>query len=398
MKQQTSNYQKLNEGFSNETSFVYLKTTILLSLSVKLSLICLLAVMLASTAFSQDYGNKRKLPEGELTPDQLLLKDFSPKTELILHKTDITRAKYPVIDVHMHTRDRDPDLWIKLDNSLNVKKTILLSGALGEKLNQEYKKYVEAYPDRFILFCGLGRQWFKDKDYSEKAVTAIQDAYDMGVRGIGELLDKGLTWGTDYNGDTIDISSPMFDPVWSLCEKLGMPVNIHVFDPPAFYKPIDEHNEQFFVSSRYGFYGRNIYDRETMINKRNAIMERHPKLIIIGAHVGNSAHNLGELCEILDKYPNFYVDLSARSWEYGRQPNTARKFLIKYQDRVMFGTDLGPVSESYLPHFRLLETDDDQIVPQGASRGWNVFGLYLPDEVLRKIYYENAERVIKGVK
>lgn len=340
-----------------------------------------------------------QLKEGEISPDELLLKEYTPRSQLVLSETPITRAKYQVVDVHMHPRDeRGADEWVEMARSINVRKTILLGGALGDQFIQQYDTYVKPYPEDFLLFCGLGRQWFGEPDYSVKAVKAIEEAYKLGARGIGEIMDKGMGMGTDYQGRTIDIDHPMFDAVWEKCVELGIPINIHIFDPPSFYEPLDKFNEQFLIAAKYHFYGKNIHDRNTMINKRNSIMDRHPKLVVIGAHMGNSAHNLAELGRYLDKYPNFYVDLSARSWEYGRQPNTARKFITKYQDKIFFGTDLGPAKGSYLPHFRLLETDDDGIEPQGASRGWQVHGLNLPDKILRKLYYKNAERVIPGVK
>ncbi|MFC1558921.1 amidohydrolase family protein, partial [candidate division KSB1 bacterium] len=254
-----------------------------------------------------------KLLEGEIHPDKLLLKDYQPKYLLKVKETEITKAKFPVIDVHMHARaDRNPDDWVKTTRSVNIKKSIIFCGT-GDRLKETYDKFIGKYPDDFIVFCGIGlRGALSDPDYSQKAVKALEEAHSYGVRGVGELVDKGFGWGKDSKGNQVDIDHPMFDPVWEKCGELNMPVNVHVFDPVAFYTPVDRFNEQFLASARFHHYGRKHHSRDVMIEKRNKILRKHRKTIFIGAHIGNAPHNLAELSKILDENPNFYVDLSAR--------------------------------------------------------------------------------------
>jgi predicted TIM-barrel fold metal-dependent hydrolase len=361
----------------------------------------IIVCLLISSALISGPKQRRELllQEGEISPAELLLKDYQPIYQLKVKETKIIKPKFPIIDIHMHPRpNRDPDRWVAVMDSIDVKKTVLLTGRLGEKFKEVYDMYAGKYPDRFIMYCGMGREWVEDSDYSEKVVAAIEEAYAIGARGIGEVGDKGFGLGKDHAGNQIYIDHPMFDPVWKKCGELRMPVNIHVFDPPAFYTPLDKHNEQFLRSARFHHYGRDYQSREVMIEKRNKILQKHKNTIFIGAHVGNAPHDLEEISKVLDENPNFYVDFSARLWELGRQPYTARRFLIKYQDRVLYGTDNSPDVINYIQTLRFTETDDEFFKTTGSARPWRSYGVFLPDEVLEKIYYLNAEKIVPGAK
>ncbi len=192
-----------------------------------------------------------------------------------------------------------------------------------------------------------------------------------------------------------------FDPIWSKCAELKIPVEIHVGDPAAFFTPLDKDNERYEELQDHPdwlFYP-GYPPLETILTQMVNVIAKHPKTVFIGAHMGNYAENLKWVAEQLDKHPNFYVDIDARISELGRQPYTARKFLIKYQDRVMFGTDTPPNAESYRVYWQFLETADEyfDVSKSHHYQGrWMCYGMFLPDEVLKKIYYGNAARLIPG--
>ncbi|HKJ69988.1 MAG TPA: amidohydrolase family protein, partial [bacterium] len=195
---------------------------------------------------------------------------------------------------------------------------------------------------------------------------------------------------------------------WEKCGELGLPVEIHTSDPKAFFTTFDEHNERYeeLVDNQNWMFNKpEYYGKDELLEQRNNVIERHPDTVFIGAHFGNLPENLGRVGEWLDKYPNFYVDVDARLSELGRQPYSARRFIIKYQDRIMFGTDgnaMGqPIEDMYRIAWRFLETDDEyfDITPSHKFQArWRVYGLYLPDDVLKKVYQTNALKLIPGSK
>ena len=180
---------------------------------------------------------------------------------------------------------------------------------------------------------------------------------------------------------------------------------IHTADPPAFFLPIDETNERWEELKRHpewSFHGPGFPAYEELIKQFLSVVARHPRTTFIGAHVASSAEDLTSVGRWLDAYPNLYVDIAARIAELGRQPYTARRFFLKYADRVLFGTDGPRVVERLGYHWRFLETGDEYFryaetpfPPQGF---WNIYGVDLPDDVLRKVYNETAARLIPGVK
>jgi predicted TIM-barrel fold metal-dependent hydrolase len=186
---------------------------------------------------------------------------------------------------------------------------------------------------------------------------------------------------------------------------LKFSVLIHVADPLAFFQPIDEKNERWEELHRrpeWSFYGPQFPKHDELIAAFHRVVERHPKTTFLGAHMDSHAEKLPAVAEALEKYPNLYVELASRIAELGRQPYSARKFLIKFQDRVLLGTD-GPWPEERLKlYWRFLETEDEyfpysekEFPPQGF---WQIYGVHLPDEVLRKIYFENSLRLLPALR
>ncbi|MEE9466376.1 MAG: amidohydrolase family protein, partial [Candidatus Neomarinimicrobiota bacterium] len=226
-----------------------------------------------------------------------------------------------------------------------------------------------------------------------------------GARGLKIFKSLGLGY-KDKKGNFIPIDDSRIDPIWAKCGELGIPVVIHVTDPKAFFTPIDRYNERYDELGQHpnwAFGGEEYPSKEELLAQRNRVIEKHPETIFIGAHFGNLPEDLGQVGQWLDQYPNFYVDIAARISELGRQPYTARRFFIKYQDRILFGTDTPPDAEACRVHYRFLETDDEYFDPTPAHKQqgrWMIYGLHLPDEVLEKVYNKNATKILdmyKGV-
>ena len=221
----------------------------------------------------------------------------------------------------------------------------------------------------------------------------------MGIRGLKIFKSLGLTL-RDKSGKLIPVDDPRIDPIWAKCGELGIPVMVHVSDPKAFFTPLDQFNERYDelgAHPSWSFYGDQYSSKEEILAQRNRVFARHPNTIFIGAHVATLPEELHTVAMWLDCYPNLYVDICARISELGRQPYTARKFIIKYQDRILFGTDTACDAEAYRIYYRFLETDDEYIDPSGGHHlqgRWMIYGIHLPDEVLEKVYNKNALKLL----
>ena len=352
---------------------------------------------------------------------ELSLDAFRPKPMLNVEQHLLTRAKFPVVDVHVHPRIRlrhSPNLlagFVKLMDAQNIAVCVSLDGGLGEAL-KEHRKYLWTdYRDRFVIFAnidwqGTGKRdepatWDCQRpDFPRRMADALADAKQQGASGLKVFKMLGLGY-QNPDGSLIRVDDPRWDPIWQACGELGFPVLIHTADPKAFFLPIDETNERWEELKRHpdwSFHGPRFPSYEELLEQFIAVVKRHPKTTFIGAHVASSSEDLGQVGEWLDAYPNLYVDIAARIAELGRQPYTARKFFERYADRILFATDGPRVAERLNYHWRFMETLDEyfpyaenEFPPQGF---WRIYGLGLPDEVLRKVYYQNAERLIPGVR
>jgi predicted TIM-barrel fold metal-dependent hydrolase len=351
----------------------------------------------------------------------LAIDQFEPRSALTLPEHHPARAKFPAVDVHLHLRKKlrqTPealDEFVRLMDNQNIAVGVSLDGELGESF-AEHKRFLwKKYRDRFVIFVnvdwqGAGRaddpaSWDCQRpDFARRMALALEDAKRQDASGLKIFKEFGLGYHNP-DGSLIAVDDPRWDPIWEACGRLGLPVLIHTADPVAFFQPIDRHNERWEELSRHpewSFSGPGFPSHAELLAALMRVVQRHPSTTFIGAHMANNAENLGQLGKWLDTYPNLNVEIAARIAELGRQPFTARKFFIRYADRILFGTD-GPREPGRLrPHWRMLETSDeyfpyaeDQYPPQGL---WQIYGLNLPDEVLRKVYYENAARLIPGVK
>ena len=360
----------------------------------------------------------------------LQLADFQPRSMLHVPETKVPRSRYPVIDIHTHLSFAAKtengvgigeemkylapvEAVLPLMDRKNIRVMVNLTGGVGNGLEETIRKFQRPYPERFVVFTEPWWERTNQPEYSKFQADEIVRAHQAGARGLKVLKTLGLYLREGISkGPLVKIDDPRFDAMWETCGSLGMPVAIHVSDPEAFFLPIDRFNERFEELDNHpdwSFYGGDFPSNRELLEARNRVLARHPKTQFIVLHVGNDAENLPYVAECMDRLPNMYVELGARIGELGRQPRMARKFFEKYQDRILFGTDAVPhgtdtpqqifVDELYEIYYRFLETEDEyfdyapaQVPPQGR---WRIYGLGLPDGILKKVYYENAARLLR---
>ncbi|MFY9675032.1 MAG: amidohydrolase family protein [Terriglobales bacterium] len=333
----------------------------------------------------------------------LLLKDFHPKSMLHVPEHFPQRAKFYVVDVHNHTNDPagigdqlPPAEVVRIMDETNVKQVVILTGMWGDKLQHLLDTMVKPYPERFIVFTQIDWSKIDDPDFGQEMVRQLDDGIVRGARGLKILKDFGLGV-RDRSGRLIAIDDPRLDPVFDECGRLGIPVFIHTADPEAFFLPIDAQNERYeelIEHPDWSFFGRDFPALKELMDERNRVAARHPGTTFVYLHMG-WPENLPWVRDVLERYPNVMIEFGGREAELGRQPMETRELFLKYQDRVMFGSDNGMDPAMYRNYFRWLETADDSFDYWGSpSQGrWTIYGLGLPDAVLEKIYHLNAEKL-----
>ena len=358
-----------------------------------------------------------------LLGQDILLSDFDPQPTLVVERKKITKAKYPVIDINVHINsafqteeDRkvlSPENLLKAMDSVGVRIIVNTDGTVNgyNNLDEALNLYSRKYPDRFITFYP---SWFPpiivDDNFLADLPRILEEAVKKGVKGNGETWKHLGLRTRDVTGKVIPVDDPRIDPLWAKAGELGIPVLWHMGDPAPMFLPVDRFNERYIELGRFpewSFYGPRFPSRETIHKGRENVLRKHQNTIFIGCHMGWNSDNLAYAAYLLDTYPNYYLDMSTTLSELGRQPYTARKFFIKYQDRILFGTDGGAmfgqkgwtVEKFYQAHFEFLETENEYIdyPMQGAINqgSWKIYGINLPDSVLQKIYYKNAEKILK---
>jgi predicted TIM-barrel fold metal-dependent hydrolase len=329
--------------------------------------------------------------------DAVLLKDYRPDSSLVVPEHQVPKAAFPAVDVHSHTyasTSEEIAEWVRTMDSAGVDVTVVLTGATGERFDRLVELYLKPYPQRFQLYCGIDTQNHEAPDYPQRAAAELARCYAKGARGVGEVSDKGsgLTRGPVLPRDRrLHFDDPRLDTVWAKCAELKIPVNLHLADHPSCWRPPDERQERLPAFQRYNQYGRDVPSYEELLAKRDRLLTRHPKTLVIACHLSNQGNDLGTLSTVLDKFPNLFLDISARAYEVGRQPRTAARFLARYKDRVLFGTDQGRAGSMYQAWWRLFETADE-FMP-GPS-WWRHYGLELPRPVLEALYRTNAKRLL----
>lgn len=378
-------------------------------------LVALVAGSFADALWSQD----RPDAAGNPSPPsrRLYLDEFRPRSELKVPEHILTEAKFPCVNVHTHPGRLSPeqiDEMVAVMDEANIAVSVSLDGRLGPDFRTHYHQLTKRHPGRFVVFARMDYQgdgdperpetWAVNQpDFGPRTAQQLTEAVRIGASGLKLTKALGL-YLRDAEGRLIKPDDPRFDPVWQRAGELGIPVLWHCSDPIAFFRKIDEHNERWeelYRHPEWSFHGADFPDHQELIDARNRVIARHPRTTFICAHMADIPEDLAKLGRYLDTWPNMYVEIAARVAELGRQPYTARRFFLKYPDRILFGTDGVPPLSELIPHWRFLETwdeyfpyEDNPFPPQGF---WNIYGIGLPDEVLRKLYYQNANRLIPGV-
>jgi predicted TIM-barrel fold metal-dependent hydrolase len=360
-------------------------------------------------------------PTPEACP--LALKDFQPRSMLHVAEHKVERARFPVIDIHTHlgwskgeevTLLATPAQVLPVMDRKNIRTMVNLTGGSGAGLVQSIRTFEGAAPGRFLTFTEPSWHRVREPGYPQWQAAEIERAKNAGARGLKVLKTLGLFLREPgATGPLVKIDDPRFDPMWDACGRLGLPVAIHVSDPEAFFTPIDRFNERYDELGNHpdwSFHHRDFPSNAELLAARNRMFARHPGTQFIVLHVGNNAENLAFVSENLDRFPSTVVEIGARIGELGRQPRTARRFIEKYQDRVLFGTDAVPPpdgdnypqqvfkDELYEIYYRFLETEDEYfdyapaiVPPQGR---WRIYGLGLPEPILKRVYHDNAARIL----
>ncbi|HEY5917793.1 MAG TPA: amidohydrolase family protein [Chryseolinea sp.] len=330
--------------------------------------------------------------------------DYDPPSTLVVPEHKVTRAKFPFIDVHNHQfnmTSQDLSELTKQMDKLNMAVMVNLSGrgrGSTDHLEKSLENVKQSFPKRFIVFTNMDFQAIDDPEWQGRMVKQLEEDVKKGANGLKIYKSLGM-FNKDSKGERIHIDDPRIDPIWAKCGELGIPVLIHAADPKQFWQPIDKNNERWLELKLHP--GRrhdsDPVSWETIIAEQHNIFKKHPKTKFINAHLGWYGSDLQKLASLMDKFPNMYSEIGAVIAELGRQPRAARAFLIKYQDRVMFGKDSW-VPEEYETYFRVLETADDYFPYHKRYHAfWRMYGLDLPDDVLKKIYYKNALKVIPNI-
>ncbi len=330
--------------------------------------------------------------------------DYDPPSTLVVPEHPLTRSKFPFIDVHNHQWNmptQNLTELTKIMDKLNMAVMVNLSGrgrGSTEYLEKTLENVKTSQPKRFIIFTNMNFAAIDDPEWQSRMLKQLEDDVKKGANGLKIYKDLGL-FNTDSKGRRIHIDDPRIDPIWEKCGELGIPVLIHSADPRQFWQPIDKDNERWLELKLHPGrrHDQDTLKWETVIAEQHNIFKKHPKTKFINAHLGWYGSDLKKLGEFMDQFPNMYTEIGAVIAELGRQPRAGKAFLTKYQDRVMFGKDSW-VPEEYPTYFRVLETADDYFPYHKRYHAfWRMYGLDLSDEVLKKIYYKNALKVIPNI-
>lgn len=327
---------------------------------------------------------------------------YDPSSTLVVPEHKVTKAKYPFIDVHCHQWEMPTmnlDNLIKEMDRLNMKVMVNLSGGSGNNLEKSVKNANDNYPKRFIVFANVDFSGVGHEDWAEKATKQLEEDVKNGANGLKIFKTLGIS-AKDNNGNRLPVDDPRLDPVWKKAGELKIPVLIHTADPKSFWDPMDEKNERWLELATHGRRKRSDTDPapwQQLMDEQHRMFKKHPKTTFINAHFGWYANNLEKLGKLLDEIPNMYVECAAIIAELGRQPNAARKFFEKYQDRILFGKDSW-VPDEYATYFRVFETEDEYFPYHKKYHAfWAMYGMGLPDAILKKLYYKNALRIIPNI-
>jgi predicted TIM-barrel fold metal-dependent hydrolase len=328
--------------------------------------------------------------------------NYNPPSTLVVPEHKLSKAKFPFIDVHNHQEDMpDMDLGTLITDmdKLNMKVMVNLSGRNGDALKKSVKNIKDHFPKRFIVFANINFNGVGNPGWTQNAVKQLEEDVRNGANGLKIFKNLGFSV-KDNTGKRVTIDDPRLDPIWKKAGDLKIPVIIHTADPKSFWSPMDSMNERWLELATHPGRKRSNTDPapwDTLVAEQHRMFKKHPGTTFIAAHFGWYPNDLGKLGQLLDEMPNVVVEFGAVIAELGRQPRMAKKFFTKYQDRILFGKDSW-VPEEYATYFRVLETEDEYFPYHKKYHAfWAMYGMGLPDDILKKVYYKNALRIIPNI-
>jgi predicted TIM-barrel fold metal-dependent hydrolase len=329
--------------------------------------------------------------------DKILLKDYKPVSIHKVPSTRVEKARYPAIDMHSHAYAKTPedvDRWVAVMDAVGIDRTVVLTGVTGA----EFDRLVELYsrhPTRFELWCGFDYTGYDQPGYGPAAVAELERCVRKGARGVGEESDKG--YGME-NGrvKALHLDDARLAPLFEKLADLGVPVNVHVGDPIWMYQAMDETNDGMMNAVKWRLDDKpGIVDLSGMVEMLERTVARHPRTTFVACHLANLDYDLERLGRLLERRPNLYADVSARYAETAATPRAAARFLTRFQERVVYGTDMGFDEDMYRLTFRILETEDEHFYSPRFQYHWSYSGFGLPPDVLEKLYRGNAAEVAR---
>jgi uncharacterized protein len=357
-----------------------------------------LAIALPPSTFATE--EKKALPANTSpNPNTILLKDYRPRSIHKVPVTQIEKAKFPIIDMHSHPypkTEAEITNWLKNMDEANVEKTMVLTMSAGKEFDGIYAKYSK-YPDRFEVWCGLDFSGHDQPRFPDNAVRELIRCHDAGAKGIGEIHDKGQGLRSGKStAPGIHPDNQRVDAIWDKAAELRLPVSLHVADPIWMYQPMDKHNDGLMNAYAWRLDNQpNIVKLPGMIDILERTAARHRKTTFVACHFANLDYDLAHLGEVFERNPNLYADISARYAETAPIPRFASQFYAKYSDRLVYGTDMGFDTEMYRITFRILESRDEHFYEiDQFGYHWPLNGLGLGDEVLQRVYHDNAAKLL----
>lgn len=365
----------------------------------------LLLVVLAtvSVAAQQPPGRIRPRPAEGRQPEfpPPTIRDYHPKSQLVTPQHPVPRARFPVIDIHSHQptpiSTEEFGRVVKGMDANNLRLLVNLSGSWGERLRRGIDAIKKSpYADRMVVFANVDFSHVGPGSGAQLAKTLDADL-NAGALGLKVFKDLGM-FDRKTDGSRLRVDDPDLDPIWETCARHGVPVLIHIAEPPAFFEPLDYTNERWLELALYPDRRHQTGVRfEELITERNNMIRKHPNTRFILAHFGWHANDLARAGKLLDENPNVYYDVAAVLYDFGRQPRAAHDFFVKYQDRILFGKDSYQPDE-YPYYWRVFETNDEYFdYYRDYHAFWKLYGIGLPDQVLRKLYYQNALKLVPGI-
>lgn len=342
----------------------------------------------------------------------VLLKDYHPRSSLVVPVTHVQKARYPAIDFHAHSRftaDTAEGIarWVRVLDEAGIETAMVNTDAIGAEFDRQADLF-RPYGKRFQVYCTFDNTNPGASDYAARAVRELERCYRKGARGVGEISDKG--WGLEGGLAALDevdkaggkrtgppraqrlhLDDARLDLFWDKCAELNLPISLHVADHPSAWQPLGPEQERAPSSDRFNQYGQDVPSYEELLAMRDHVLARHPRTKFVAVHLSNQGNDLASLTKAMERFPNLYLDVAARTYEMGRQPRNAARFLTRYKDRIVFGTDDKLSDGMYQSYWRFLETADEYI---HGPAGWPIYALDLPDPVLEAIYRGTARRIL----